>query len=90
MTERFQRKAGSSVAQGIDDPSMLLLDDGLPEWVRLPAELGGTQAKVLGAHAAPCPMCGTGPNVRHLELPDSLGVAECPRHGFAWYRRRTS
>lgn len=87
MTEWFDRKPGSPVAQGSEDPTMLLIGDGVPDWVRLPPELGGARVKVLGAHEAPCPMCGKGPDVRHLELPDGLGVAECVRHGFAWYRR---
>jgi hypothetical protein len=87
MTEWFNRKPGDFAAQGVDDPTMLLLGDGAPDWVRLPPELGGTQLKVQGAHAAPCPMCKGGSDVRHLELEGNYGVAECPRHGFVWYRR---
>ena len=89
-TEWFNRKAGSIAAQGSDDPTMLLVGDGPPDWVRLPPELGGARVKVEGSHTAPCPMCDGGPHVRHLELPDGYGVAECPIHGFAWYRRKGS
>ena len=89
-TEWFNRKAGSPAAQGRDDPTMLLLGGEVPDWVHLPSELGGTQLKVQGTHAAPCPMCKGGPDVRHLELENRYGVAECPVHGFAWYRRKGS
>jgi len=84
----FNREAGSTVAQGTDEPETLLVGDGAPDWVRLPPELGGGQERVLGSHPAPCPMCKGDAPVRHLELAGDLGVAECVKHGFVWYRCR--
>lgn len=88
MIEWFDRKPGSNVTQGSEDPTMLLIGDGPPDWVRLPPELGGARVRVLGSHTAPCPMCEGDAPVRHLELGNDLFVAECAFHGFAWYRKR--
>lgn len=84
MTTWFQKRAGSEVHEGIDDESMTLLGDCTPNWVRLPPELGGHQVPVLGEKVAPCPRCKG--HVRHLLIGDNLGVAECSRDGFLWYR----
>jgi hypothetical protein len=90
-TDWFTKKPGDAALQGRDDPTMLLLGCDVPDWVNLPPELGGARVKVTGAHMAPCPMCGDGTgDVKHLELEGNLGVAECVRHGFAWYRRTSA
>jgi len=88
MTEWFNRRPGDVAATHTEDPTMLLLGDAPPDWVKAPPEVGvDGPIKVLGAHRAPCPMCQGGPDVRHLELEEGLGVAECSTHGFVWYRR---
>jgi len=89
MTEWFSKKPGSHVHQGVDDPTMLLVGAGAPDWVTLPPELGGTKAKVLGAFQAPCPMCAPQDlsDVPHLAVEGDNFVAECLEHGFAWYRK---
>lgn len=86
-TAWFNKKPGSEVHESIEDDTMLLLGDATPDWVRLPAELGGAQVRVLGAHAASCPLCRNDQPVRHLRVEDELGVAECREHGFVWYRK---
>lgn len=86
-TAWFEKQAGSEVHTSTEDETMLLLGDVTPDWVRLPAELGGARVRVLGAHAASCPMCRNDRPVRHLHVEDGLGVAECREHGFVWYRK---
>jgi len=89
--ERFNKRAGSNVATSIDDASMQLVGDFVPDTVRLPPELGGHVARVLEARLAPCPR---GEHlVRHLALDSDpragsqVHVAECAEHGgFLWYR----
>jgi hypothetical protein len=86
MTHWFNRRPGDVVAEGVDDPTMSLVGDVVPDWVRLPPELGSAQIKVTGAFRAPCPMCRGG-EVRHLEA-EAFRVAECSTHGFVWYRTK--
>ena len=91
-----ERAPGSVVAQGTDDPSILILG-AVGDWVRTPPGLPdigpGVKLKVLGTFAAPCPMCdrehrGRNENVRHITLERDYRVAECvtPGHGFVWYQ----
>jgi hypothetical protein len=84
-TEWFTKEAGSDVAVGTDDPSMALIGAGVPDWVRLPPDLGGQRVRVLAASVRECPR---GPHeVRHLKLDGDISVAECEGHGgFLWYR----
>lgn len=86
MTEWFSKKQGDGVSVSIDDPSMVLIGDQTPDWVRLPDELGGATLRVLDSIRAECPMCEDGVPTRHLHCHDHFGVAECERHGFVWYR----
>lgn len=86
-TAWFQKEAGSEIHEGIEDETMVLVGSVVPDWVRLPAELGGARVPVEGASLAPCPMCGGGPDVQHLGVEGNLGVAECRHHGFVWYRK---
>ena len=87
----FERTPGSPVAQGTTDPTSLIITDDTPDWVRLPAELGGAKMRVEKAVIAPCPSCPPFEGeklVRHLFLEGSkLAVAECSEHGFQWYMK---
>jgi hypothetical protein len=85
-TAWFNKAAGSVVHESIEDDSMLMVGDVIPDWVRLPAELGGERVRVEGAKTAPCPMCRNHVEVRHLRVTGNLGVAECRQHGFVWYQ----
>lgn len=60
--------------------------DVIPDWVRLPAQLGGGRRAVLGNKVVTCP-CGGPHKVRELDLGDRMFVAECPVKNFMWYRR---
>lgn len=89
MTDWFVKKPGDVVSPSVEDPTMALVGGSVPDWVRLPPELGGTQVKVEGAHDAPCPKCRAPEPVRHLALAGGVQVAECTGPcGFVWYRRR--
>ena len=86
--ERFEKHAGSRTAQGVDDPTMLLIGDFVPDTVTLPAELGGTVVTVAEAFVAACPVTGT--MCRHLRLnathgEQTLHVAESS--SFHWYAK---
>lgn len=97
-TERFSKTAGSSVLQGLDDPSMLLVGDTtIPDWVQAPPELGGARHTVKSADTGPCPICKV--NAVHLHLGRVidvetntrgteiyLHVAECKVDKVVWYR----
>lgn len=87
MTMWFDRKPGDFVSQDNEEGKTLLFGDAPPDWVRMPPELGGGRLRVLGEHVGPCPMCNA-ESVRHLELDDRYGVAECLADGFVWYRKR--
>ena len=80
-------RAGSSIHQGTEDESMLLIDDGPPDVVAIPQAIGGGSARVIEAVPGPCPRCEHGaPHVRHLVLAQTrFRVAECAEHGFLWY-----
>lgn len=84
MTEWFDKRVGG-VSVSKEDPSMLLVGDQTPDWVRLPPELGGERLRVLGAFNDRCPKCRGGGAVRHLACQDGYGVAECPTCEFVWY-----
>jgi len=86
MTEWFNRQAGDVSSIGKDDPTMVLIGDQTPDWVRLPQELGGAQLRVLDTARLECPMCEDGAPVLHLRCSDRYCVAECTKHGFVWYR----
>lgn len=87
----FIKTPGAMAAESAPDevPAVLIGDLTVPDWVRLPPSLGGTQVRVTGHHKAPCP-CGAG-EVQHLVLnePTGIRVAECLHgRGFMWYRER--
>jgi len=82
----FDRKPGSKVAKGTTDPNSIMLGADVPDWVRLPDELGGGRMRVAKALTMSCPKCGSDHKVRHLFLQGSnIAVAECGAHGFLWY-----
>lgn len=90
MTEWFQRKAGDEFSIHHEDESVVLIGDQTPDWVKLPPELGGATLRIASSFRMECPMCEDGAPVRHFACSDGYGVAECSRHGFVWYRRKTS
>jgi hypothetical protein len=59
--------------------------DLVPDYVRLPEQLGGAQERVTRAVEGRCPLCDR--EVRHL-LCQTASVAECAACGFVWYRRK--
>lgn len=82
---------GQRVVQLDDDPTGVLIYDGVPDWVTLPAELGGTRATVKHGLNEPCP-CGTGHTSLTLVLDATHGdkglhVAECATRGYLWFAR---
>lgn len=90
-TAEFNRRAGSNVHDSTEDPSMQLVGDVVPDWVRLPPELGGGRRTVLAHKQVECP-CRRGHKSRELALGEHQGkqlfVAECKIAGqFLWYAR---
>jgi len=88
--KRFEKEAGSGVLVSMDEEEpIMIIGDTLPEWVRLPPELGGAKKTVLSGFMAPCPRCGVGGRVKHMRLEGDLYVAECKNGcGFVWYNRK--
>ena len=86
---KFDVRPGDRVLQSEEDPSMVLVYDGVPDWVRLPAQLGGARVNVLHGVREPCPCGGDhGVLVLVLDEPTGIRVAECPARGFLWHRPR--
>ena len=71
----------------IQDGNMVLVYDGVPDWVTMPPELGGGRVNVKHGRKGPCP-CGRGHEVLILVLdePTGIQVAECSVKGFMWFR----
>ena len=88
MTDRVNLTAGEPWAELVDDPGCLVpveLSDPAVKWVRLPPELGGERAAILGRFEAVCSQC----SAVHLfaALPHDLAVCECSGR-FLWFTRR--
>ena len=88
MIERFTKNAGDKSMIGVDDPTMMLVGDVVPDTVTLPAGLGGGTRAVIGSLTADCPV--TGIKCRHLVLGEhdggkTLYVAESDK--FYWYAK---
>ncbi len=72
------------------DERACLIYDGVPDWVTLPAELGGGRANVKHGVNGPCP-CGNHTaltlalDAKHGDK--GLHVAECPTRGYLWFAR---
>lgn len=86
MTAWFNKKAGTSFHESLEDETMALIGEIIPDWVRLPDQLGGERRPVTGSTMAPCPICQNHTEVQHLQVQGGLGVAECSEHGFVWYK----
>lgn len=89
MTFWFSKQPGETVALGVEgeDPvqdAALLYGAECPDWIRLPPDLGGGQAKVVGFEQATCP-AHHDHACRHYHLDNGVSVAECDQ--FYWYRR---
>lgn len=70
-----------------EDDAIVIFD--VPDWVRLPDALGGTRVRVLSAHNGPCPCGKHETRILVLDEPTGIRVAECPTHGFMWFRNKT-
>lgn len=88
MVAWFYRTPGSDFLISEEEEGMFLLDAGPPDWVNVPAEVGegSGQRRCLGFHVGPCPIHDH--TVRHFDLEGPIQVAECPKSGFLWYRKR--
>lgn len=83
----FQKQAGSHVHESTEEPGMMIVGEVVPDWVRLPPQLGGGRRVVAGHRTCRCP-CGSPHEVRELDLGENLFVAECGIKGFLWYNRK--
>jgi len=87
MIEWFTKEPGVDFAPSEDDPHMALIGDStVPDWVRLPFDLGGATVRVIAAGRGPC-VCKRKHDVQHLELENGILVAECDAQ-YLWYRPR--
>ena len=85
-TAWFEKVPGVDIAASLEDPAMALVGDLVPDWVRLPAELGGARVPVLERFTTGC-LCRACGTVEHLRLPDGIAVAEClSGPSYLWYR----
>lgn len=84
---RFKVSPGDRVLRSQDDPSCLLIYDGIPNVVSMPKVLGGGDVPVKHGRQGTCP-CGDGHQVLILVLdePSGIQVAECAINGFLWFR----
>lgn len=84
----FERRPGEFASPCTDESEtgavLVMHPESSPDWVRLPADLGGTRLRVLKSFTGPCPKCES--QVKHMELAGGYYVAECRAHGFLWYR----
>jgi len=88
--EWFDRGPGDTVAQGDaeheGDGKMLLIGTDRPDWVRLPASLGGGQVRVRSSDRQACP-AHKDHECLHHHLENGVSVAECDQ--FYWYTPRS-
>lgn len=75
------------------DETCVLRHGGVPDWVTVPAELGGGRAKVTGAETLPCPRHPEKHSVLTLRLDKeyneaTLCVAECEE--YLWHTRKSA
>ena len=77
------KSAGSSVAEGEDGVAFVA---EVPDYVQLPASLGGTRHPVAKAYVRDCP-CRAGHQSKTFALEGTtIQVSECPLKGFLWWR----
>lgn len=90
MVERVSMRAGSGLADSVEDDSMQVLGQRLDvdvRWVTVPENLGGGRANVVAHQFGDCP-CREGHRVNSLVLDrmhegKRLVVAECGAR-FVW------
>lgn len=84
----FNKTPGSDIAESQDDPHMLLMGVGVPDWVNVPADTGyGGSYRCLEIRLGPCPLKGHTEQVRHYILAGPVWCAECLVTGqFLWYK----
>jgi hypothetical protein len=90
MVEWFNKQAGSDIGESKDDPRLLLIGLGKPDWVMVPDGTGhGGQYRCLDLRVGPCPLPGHDHECRHYLLDGPVWCAECTQEGkFVWYSRR--
>ncbi len=90
MVEWYQKPPGSDIGQSEDDPSMLLIGVGRPDWIRAPDDTGhGGQYRCLEIRVGKCPMPGHDHSCLHYVLDGPVWCAECTEaRQFLWYARR--
>lgn len=80
-----EAKPGDTVYVGGPEKNEIMIGVNLPDWVRLPPELGGQQLKVVGDHYGPCPK-NNQHEAHHIFLDGNINVAECVTcKEFIWY-----
>lgn len=75
-------------ADDSEGPALVMsLGPVVPDVVRIPAQLGGGDRRVLRSFGAPCPTDPTH-SALHYELDGTVQVAECQGCSeFLWYRK---
>lgn len=82
-----EQRPGERAFQPAEETNLLIVHNGVPDWVRLPAQLGGQPVRVTGGERRPCPCGGTHQSlVLVLDEPTGICVAECQVRGFLWFR----
>lgn len=84
----FKKKAGELAVAPDGQGYMALL--GTPDWVNLPAQLGGGRARVVDVRSGVCLIAGcNGQDAQYLMLDNGMGVSECTMcNQFGWFRPR--
>lgn len=54
-----EQRPGERAFQPAEETNLLIVHNGVPDWVRLPAQLGGQPVRVTGGERRPCPCGGT-------------------------------
>ena len=92
MAAEWFTNDGSGVSVHNEDPSILLIGDGIPDCVKTPDDLegaAGVEFRVTGHTFRPCPKCAR-PDVLFMRLEQGYYVAKCiPGCGFAWCKVKT-
>lgn len=77
---------GSSVAVGEDELGGYTVIADVPDHIRLPQELGGTEHSVAKAYRRDCPCQGGHESVTYALSGTDIQVSECVTRGFLWWR----
>jgi hypothetical protein len=88
--EWFDKQPGSDIGQSQDDPSMLLMNVGKPDWVNVPEGTGYPgRYRCLELRVGKCPVPGHDHDCIHYILDGPVWCAECEVSAmFQWYRAR--